>query len=147
MNHQMTSPFILKRATEETLEAMSRMEEEIRMSQEYLDECTKVKSIPDGWLTVTANMQKKVAANFGFTDEINNEIACNDLRRAHIEYPDNLIFKQSVQVRCNKANIGTLQDGDTVPNVLLHTVDNLIIGLNDLLQENKINIFFGASHT
>lgn len=143
----MASPFILKRATEQTLEKMSQMEELIRMSQEYQNECTRVKDIPDGWLTVTEDMQKKVATEFGFDDPINNEIACNDLRRAHITYPDNPVFKQSVYVRNNKANMGTLQDNDIIPNVSLHTIDNEIIDLNDLLEENKINIFFGASHT
>lgn len=143
----MASPFILKRATKETLEKMAQMEESIRMSQEYQDECTKVKDIPNEWLVVTANVQKKVATHFGFTDEINNEIACNDLRRAHVTYPDNPIFKQSVYVRNNKANVGTLNDHDLVPDISLYTINNEKINLSDLLEENKINVFFGASHT
>ena len=143
----MSSPFILRRATEKILEKMAIMEESIRMSQEYQDNCTQVMNVPDGWLIVTADMQKKVASHFGFTDTINNEIACNDLRRAHITYPNNEIFKQSVYVKNNKANIGTLQENNITPNVCLHTIDNNSINLNELLNENKINIFFGASHT
>lgn len=143
----MSTPFILKRTTEKILEAMALMEESIRTSSEYQNECTKVKSIPDGWLAVTENVQKKVADHFGFADPINNEIACNDLRRAHIDFPDNPIFKQSIYVRNNKAKIGTLLEGDITPNISLRTIDNESIYLNELLEENKINIFFGASHT
>ena len=143
----MKANFIFKRATEETLEQMALMEETIRTSKEYQDECTRVKSIPDGWLTVTANVQKGIADHFGFTDEINNEIACNDLRRAHVTYPNNPIFQQSIYVRNNKANVGTLHEGDEIPNIFLHTIENSTINLNELLEENKINIFFGASHT
>ena len=143
----MKSSFVFKRASEETLELMAQMEEFIRMSQEYQNECTKVKDIPDGWLTVTANVQKKVANHFGFTDEINNEIARNDLRRAHITYPNNQIFKQSIYVRNNKANIGTLHENDIIPDISLRTVENKIINFNELIEKDKINIFFGASHT
>jgi len=143
----MKSPFVFKRASEEILELMALMEESIRMSQEYQNECTKVKDIPDGWLMVTANVQKKVANHFGFTDEMNNEIACNDLRRASTTYPNNLIFKQSIYVRNNKANIGTLHENDIITDISLHTVENKMINLSDLIEKNKINIFFGASHT
>lgn len=143
----MKSSFVFKRASEETLELMAQMEEFIRMSQEYQNECTKVKDIPDGWLTVTANVQKKVANHFGFIDEINNEIARNDLRRAHITYPNNQIFKQSIYVRNNKANAGTLHENDIISDISLHTVENKIINLSELIEKDKINIFFGASHT
>ena len=143
----MSCPFILKRATEQTLEKMAQMEESIRMSQEYQNECTKVKNVPNGWLTVTANVQKKVASEFGFDDDINNEIACNDLRRAHVTHPDNPVFKQSIYVRNNKANLGTLNENAYVPDITLHTIDSDTINLSNILEENKINIFFGASHT
>lgn len=143
----MASPFVLKRATEDTLEKMAIQEEKIRMSKEYQDACSKVKDIPDGWLTVTANVQKQIAKDFGFDDDINNDIAVNDLRRAHETYPNNQIFQNSIYVRNNKANIGNLKVDDIIPNITLHTIDNEKILLNDIINDNKINVFFGASHT
>ncbi len=143
----MANPFVLKRATEATLEEMAIQEEKIRMSKEYQDACSKVKDIPDGWLTVTANVQKQIAKDFGFDDDINNDIAVNDLRRAHETYPNNAIFQNSIYVRNNKANIGNLKVDDIIPNITLHTIDNEKILLNDIINDNKINVFFGASHT
>ena len=143
----MATQFVLKRATEEMLEKMAQMEEFIRTSKEYQDECTKVKDVPNGWLTVTENIQKSIATTFGFDDDINNEIACNDLRRASTTYPNNPIFKQSIYVRNNKANIGTLKEDNDIPNIKLHTIEYKVIELNDLIVDDKINVFFGASHT
>lgn len=139
--------FVLKRANESTLEKMAQMEETIRMSKEYQDKCTSVKDIPNGWLTVTADIQKEIATKFGFDDDINNDIAVNDLRLAHQTYPNNPIFQNSIYVRNNKANIGNLSVGDTIPNIQLHTINNEKIFINDVIVDNKINVFFGASHT
>lgn len=138
---------IIKVPSEAILEKMAIMEREIRMSKEYNDKCTLVKNIPNGWLQVTLDIQKDIANFFGFDDDISNEIACNHLRRAHILYPNNSVFKESIQVKYNKANIGILKEKDLVPDITLFTSYKKSINLKTILHQEKLNIFFGASHT
>lgn len=142
-----TNTYSIKIPTLETLEKMAIMEENIRQSPEYAEQCDLVKDIPDGWLNVTECVQKYVATFFGFTDAISNDIACNNLRLAHVNYPDNPVFKESLYVKHNKAVVGTLNSGDQIPNINLVTVDNKIVPLVSLIKTDQINIFFGGSHT
>jgi len=108
--------FQIKIPNEKMLEEMIIEEEKRRMSNEYRDKCTEVKDIVNGWLEVTAQMQIDVVSSFGFTNKISCDIVCNMMRRAHILYPHNEIFKTvPLQVRNNKATQGTLTIGDVMP--------------------------------
>lgn len=138
----------IKVPTEKCLEEMVFEEEKIRNSKEYQDECTKVKDIPNGWLDVSANVQKNIVKKFGFDDDISCEIACNMLRRARYIYPNNNIFKTiPVYVRENKASEGNLKENDYYINVNLHNLQGKDINLSSLLIPNKLNIIISSSLT
>jgi hypothetical protein len=138
----------IKIPNEQTLEKMIIEEEQIRNSKEYIDKCTEVKDIPNGWLTVTGQMQTDLVKRYGFTDEMSCDVALNRLRRASTIYPNNKIFKEvPVYIRNNKAQEGYLKEGDIAPNIILHTIDTNKIELKDLLQDNKITLLIGSSLT
>jgi len=142
-----TKTIKLRVPTETELEQLVIREEEIRMSKEYQEECTKVKDIPNGWLDVTRKMQEKLVSDFGFVGEPTHTIACNMLRRARYIFPENKIFTTvPVYVRQNKANDGTLNIGDDPPDIKLHNLDGSIVHLKDII-DDKINIFFSGSET
>ena len=134
--------------TEKMLEKLIIEEEQIRMSQEYQEECTKVKDIPNGWLEVTNQMQIDLVKKHGFTSEMNCDIACNMLRRARYLYPNNKIFTEvPVYVKNNKANKGKYKKGDNIPNIKLFNQCGQEAMLHHLLDINKPTIIFGGSHT
>lgn len=140
--------FRIRVPTEAELEKLVIEEEKIRMSVEYQEACSKASSIPNGWLQVTADMQMNLVKRFGFDDNLSSSIACNMLRRARYLYPDNKIFKEvPVYVRENKANMGTLKEGDEIPNINIHTIDGKEIKLHDIINNDKINMFFTGSET
>lgn len=130
-------PIILKIPNEKMLEKMAIEEEAVRTSKAYQDKCTAVKHIPNGWLDVTAQVQKDIAIQNGFTDEMSCEIACNMLRTAHLLYPLNELLKTiPLYVRNNKANKGTLSSGDTAPEMDLYDFDGKTVKLHTLLNTN-----------
>lgn len=138
----------IKFPTEKCLELMVYEEEKIRMSTEYQDECTKVKNIVNGWLDVSADVQKRVANKFGFIDNISCDIAVNMLRRARYIYPNNNIFKTvPVYVRQNKANEGIYKVGDDIDDVLLYSINKDPVNFKNLLQLEKINLVLVSSTT
>lgn len=138
----------IKIPTEKCLELMVQEEERIRMSKEYQEQCTKVKDIVNGWLDVSANVQKEVAKKFGFIDEVSNNIAINMLRRARYLYPDNEIFKNvPVYVRENKANQGKFNIGDQIENINLFDIQENQINFESILQPNKLNLVLVSSLT
>lgn len=125
---------------------MVQEEETIRMSKEYQQECTKVKNIINGWLDVSAKVQQQVAAKFGFTDEISNDIAVNMLRRARYLYPNNEIFKTvPVYVRENKANIGKFNIGDQIENIKLFDIQENQINFDNILHANRLNLIISST--
>jgi len=139
---------MLRRATKEELILMLNKEEEIRNSQWYVDKCTEVSDEVNGWLRISGEVQYEVVKSFGFTSEMNADIAVNDMRRAQYLYPDEPKFKTiSVYVRNNLANRGNMKPNDCVPNFILHDLKLQQIQLNHILQKNKINVLITSSHT
>lgn len=125
---------------EKMLEDMIIEEEKRRMSEEYRNECTSVKNIINGWLAVTEKMQKDIVKSFGFQTEMECDIACNMMRRAHILYPENEIFRTvPLQVRNNKAKKGDLVLGSNVPNFPIFTLDKKICSIESLIDNDKYN--------
>ncbi len=119
--------------TEKDLEKLALEEDDIRKSQWYVDECTRVKNIPNGWMDVTAQVQKDVVSKY-----YNNAIAdfvIYYLRRAHHIFPENMIFQNRIQVKYNRANMGKLKKGDLVPEFM-----------NEKMKPG-VNIFIGSSMT
>src|SRR5579863_3817132 len=104
---------MIRYPTKQDLISMVLEEEQIRTSKEYQDKCSAVKDVPNGWLQVTADVQKQIVNKHGFIDEVDEIIALNHLRRARFIYPEEPIFFTPVYVRNNKANKGTLKIGDT----------------------------------
>jgi hypothetical protein len=119
--------------TEKDLEKLSLEEDEIRKSQWYVDECTRVKNIPNGWMDVTAQVQKDVVSKY--YDNAISDFVIYYLRRAHHIFPENFIFQNRIQVKYNRANIGKLKKGDLVPEFM-----------NSKLKLG-VNIFIGSSMT
>jgi hypothetical protein len=136
----------LKIPTESILEQMIRDEETARQSQEYQDECTHVKDVPNGWLDITAKLQEIIASKYGFVDPVSNTIAVHRLRTARHIYPENPVFKTPLYVRNNKARQGEFVVGDKVPNIILHKSAETQVNLTDLLNDVPTFIFAG-SHT
>lgn len=48
---------------------MLQKEEEIRMSQKYIDLCDEVKDEPNGWLRISEEIQYQIARDFGYTSK------------------------------------------------------------------------------
>lgn len=135
----------IKFPNEKLLEKMIEEEELIRTSNDYRDKCTQVKNIPNGWLDVTANVQKNIAKKFGFTDEISCNIACNMMRRAYLLYPDNENFKLiPTQVRCNKAKQCKYSIDDICPDIKLHDLQDNCHQLYKLFDDRPTLIIAGS---
>lgn len=119
----------------------------IRLSPEYIKACDDVCNEVNGWLRVTSEMQESLVKNAGFIG-IGSEIAINMLRRAQYDHPDNEDVQNLVYVKNNKANIGKFRTGDFAENVMLYKKDaKSKIQLFDIINNDKINIIFAASHT
>jgi hypothetical protein len=119
--------------TEKDLEKLSLEEDEIRRSQWYVDECSRVKNIPNGWMDVTAQVQKDVVTKY-YNDGIADFIIYY-LRRAHHIFPQNFVFQNRIQVKYNRANVGKLKKGDVAPKCVKKYL------------KQGVNIFVGSSMT
>lgn len=138
----------IKIPTEKQLEQMVLKEREIRESEKYINQCTDVKDEVNGWLRITGEMQKQLVKDFGYNSDIESDIACNLLRRAHLEYPDNQIFKTvPIQVINNKANQGDLQISTSVKDMMLYDLLKNKTHLHNILTNDKENIVLLGSHT
>lgn len=137
--------FYLKIPNEKMLEDMIEEEERIRNSDYYRNKCTEIKYIPNGWLSLTENIQRDIVKLYSFTDEMSCNVACNMMRRAHILFPNNLKFKNiPQQVKYNKANKGKYVANDDCPNVSLYDLDGTNINLHKLMDERPTLIFAGS---
>lgn len=121
----------------EVLEKMAQEEEEMRRSDWYIDECDMRKNIPNGWIALTDEAQRKIVRKY-FDNNYMIEIALKQLRRAHNIYPNNPIFQNRLQVKYNRARKGELKEGNFLPEKPEY--------LQDLIS-NKVNIFIGSSMT
>jgi hypothetical protein len=138
----------IKIPNERMLEEMIIEEEKRRNSYDYRFRCTEVKDTVNGWLDVTDNMQKDVVISFGFYDKISQNIACNMMRRAHIIYPDNELFKTvPLQVRNNKAIMGSLKISDEMPDATIFDINLKSCSLSSLIVPDKPNIIIMSSGT
>jgi hypothetical protein len=142
--------YIIKTPSKDQLIKMLKMEETIRFSPEYITKCDEVADEVNGWLRISAEVQKQVAENFGFKSQIENDIAVNHMRRAQHLYPDEPLFKTiSVYVRQNLATKGKYQISDIVPNIQLHQNNNSndSVNLYEILDPYKKNVLIASSHT
>lgn len=138
----------LKYPDESTLVKMVYEEEKRRWSEEYVAECNRVVDIPDGWLDVTNQLQRDVVRSFGFDTEIETDFAVSALRRAHIDYPQNRIFREvPLQVRNNKARRGEREVGDIVPDFDVYDLDGKQCRLYDLMTLDKPTVLIMSSGT
>jgi hypothetical protein len=136
--------------TKNDLIIMLQTEEEIRSSHEYISKCNEVASEPNGWLRISNEYQYKIARDNGFESEIEADIAVNHMRRAHILYPDEALFKSiPVYVRNNLASAGKYKVGDVVPNITIHHMSdtNPEVKLYSVLEADKMNLLIASSHT
>jgi hypothetical protein len=135
--------------SKEQLIQMLLEEEKIRFSEDYISECNKVASEPNGWLRISEEKQYEIAKKFGFVSDIELDIAVNHMRRARYLYPEEELFKTiPVYVRNNLAQQTKYVNGDIVPNMLIHKINDLKqINLYDVFDNNKTNILIASSHT
>lgn len=127
---------------------MLQREEQIRFSKDYINKCSKVAHIPNGWLEITDKMQKELVKEFGYKDKLSNTLAVNVLRKAMYIYPNDHEIKNSVvHFRENIAKQGTYNVGDLVKDINLHTINFHKTNLFSLLNQNKTNIMLVGSHT
>ena len=133
--------------TLEQLIIIAEKEKKIRLSQEYIEMCDMVADVPNGWLQVTSTIQENIIREMGFTTELENSIAVNRLRRAHILYPDEPTFQNAIQVKNNLANKGKYVFGSVLPNLEIHRIDTTKIHLYNILNKKKLNLLIGSSHS
>lgn len=132
----------------DTLLEMLELEEKIRFSKPYIDECTNLRNVVNGWLDLSGNIQKKIANKFGYSNLLQNTIAVNAIRRASLIYPNDSRFKNtSVYVRNNIARSGDFKIGDNFPNLKLSTLTGKTIEIGNLLDNQKYNIIVASSET
>ena len=136
----------------EKLHNMLQMEEFIRMSSEYSDECSKVKDEVNGWLRISGEVQEKVAHKYGYMDTISNLLAVNYMRRASYLFPNDTRFTQTqVYIRNNLVKDGSLQLGDIFPkvklaNLLGEEIDSYNISKSNK-KSNKYSVIIASSAT
>lgn len=140
---------IISIPSESDLEEMIILEESARRSEEYIQSCTNVASVPNGWLTVTANLQEQIIKSKGFgQNPLSMQIALNKLRRARYYYPENPIFLTPLYVANNKANKGSNSVGDLIPDICLYDLNSNPINLHSIISNKTIKtIIFAGSHT
>ena len=132
----------------EKLLEMLKMEEFIRMSPEYSEECTKVKDEVNGWLRISEEVQQKVAHLYGYQDTLSNLLAVNYIRRAPYLFPEDVEFSQTqVYVRNNLANLGNLEIGDDFIKVPLIDLSGGKINSHHILNPDKYNVIIASSAT
>jgi len=127
---------------------MLLLEEKVRMSDAYIQECTLAKDEVNGWLRVSEYVQQEIAKRFGYTSKAQNIIAVNLMRIAHTKYKDDPKFRDvSVYVRNNIANIGTLKVNDPFIDVNIISTQKDNLKLSNILDKNKPNIIISSSET
>ena len=132
----------------EKLIQMLQDEEEIRMSQGYIDMCDAVKDEVNGWLRISEEVQQSVAKKHGYMSSIELDLAVNRMRRAQYIYPDEPLFKTiPVYVRNNVAREGDYKKGDIVPQIMIHDENKAPVDLYSLFSKDKINLLMASSHT
>jgi hypothetical protein len=130
---------------------IAKLENEIRYSDEYVNKCDAVKDIPNGWLDVTDEMQKKLVTDY-FTQHGLSlcavPIGLNMLRRLQVTHPNEPIVQDLLYVKNNKANIGKYNEGDSIKDITLwNEIGTENVQLFNLISSDKPTIVFGASHT
>ncbi len=127
---------------------MITKEEEIRWSKWYQDQCDQVKDEVNGWLRISEQVQYQIVKDYGFTSDIEADIAVNYLRRARYIYPEEEKFKSiPVYVRNNRAKQCVYNIGNSVPNIEICNQDGSRIKLYDILDKSRLNVVIGSSHT
>lgn len=138
----------LKYPDKDALIKMLKLEESIRMSQEYINMCNDVKDEINGWLRISEEIQYEVAKQFGYTSQVEQDIAVNLMRGAQYTYPNEPLFKTiPVYVRNNLARQGEFIIGNIVPNIQIHKEDLTSINLYDTFDQTKPNLLLCSSHT
>jgi len=138
----------LKYPNKDILISMLKVEESIRMSDEYIELCNSVKDEINGWLRISEEIQYSIAKKFGYTSDYEQDVAVNKMRSAHYLYPDEPKFKTiPVYVRENLAREGEFVCGNIVPNILIHNEDITQINLYDTFSKSKKNLILCGSHT
>lgn len=127
---------------------MIQAEEKIRMSPEYIKQCTQVKDEVNGWLRISGEIQKQIAFDWGYKDHLKNMLVVNLIRRASQIYTkDERFQKTQVYVRNNKAKDSVLQINQTVPNVRVFSLTGKSKTLYNLLDSEKHNVIIASSET
>lgn len=127
---------------------MLQEEEDIRMSQKYIDMCDAVKDEVNGWLRISEEVQYMVAKKFGYETSIEQDLAVNRMRRAQYIYPEEPLFKTiPVYVRNNLARAGDYKDGDIVPHITIYDENKTKIDMHNLFSKDKMNLLLASSHT
>lgn len=130
-------------------------EEKERMSRSYIEECSKVKNEVNGWLRITGEMQKKIAAKFGYTNPLYNELAVNMMRKSCELYPNDNKFKLAlVSFRENISGKCKYKIGDILPNPTIWSFQQNIkkeklydIISNNNSDSNKHTVIIASSAT
>lgn len=144
-----TMATILKYPDKAKLIEMLQLEENIRMSQDYISMCDEVKDEINGWLRISSEIQYEIAKKFGYTSQLEQDIAVNLMRGAQNIYPDEPLFKTiPVYVRNDIARKGEFEVNSIVPNIQIHKLDDMtVINLLDTFSNTKPNLLLCSSHT
>lgn len=131
---------------------IAKLENEIRYSDEYINQCDSVRDIPNGWLNVTDNMQKNLVNTYFIKHGLSQcsvPIGLNMLRGLQLTHPNNPIVRDLLYIKNNKANSGKYKSGDIIHDVQLWNQSGTEqIQLFNLINfDNKPTIIFSASHT
>lgn len=146
----------------ETLKAMLRRENELRLSPEMQQQYTEAETHTSEleWMEVTSELQRRVAREFGFTDV---EKGVQALRTASQIYPEEPEMQQiPLYVRYNRCRNGSflfkqsfksskkgdLQRGEEVTNVeLMHLEGERVSKLLEFNRVGRPLVLFAGSYT
>ena len=69
------------------------------------------------------------------------------MSQANILYPNEMIFKDSIQVKNNLANKGKYIVGSILPNMEICRIDTTKIHLYNILNKKQLNLIIASSHS
>jgi hypothetical protein len=128
----------------EVIKAILRRENDLRLSEETLANFSCC-STPDGWLDVVDKLQRRIASEFGLSEQV----GLDAMRLADKLLPDDPeVTEISLYRKYNRCRDGDLREGDHAPDVPLHLVaDGKRTALHSLLNECTPLVVFVGSYT
>jgi len=129
----------------EFLMKLLKREDEMRHSpeiQRLYDEGWEKEGIPS--TSIEENMQKQLLSEFGIDPEVGLPIF-QSYRSIWEDDPD--IRNLALYIKYDRSGLGTLREGNLMPDVTLSTMEGQIVKLSNYLKPNRPLVLIGGSYS